>query len=248
MHFLVVGITAGVGAIGDLNTQSIHNPLRSTYPSLWLHLPWSTSSKAEGSFPSLPQTEGKESGWLPGRIPSSNRPERRWQVCSDRAFPGKKINGCVVETLSHKRIAYLVGIQVQALTLPLLFSVSLAKSLHSAATTDSRHCLSQGVPLLAGTVRAELWSMALCRRGQRWLDARGIAYLFTCSPGGMCLDIGSWHRLIFPPCRFMVGLFCMTDVPHIPEWTAQWMLTLVGTFQLLPGLCGSLCLLYKERE
>lgn len=62
----------------------------------------------------------------------------------------------VVQTLNHKWRVYLVGIQVEALTLPLLSSVSLAKSLHSASTLDSRHCLSLGVPVLAGTVRAEL--------------------------------------------------------------------------------------------
>lgn len=62
----------------------------------------------------------------------------------------------VVQTFNHKWRVYLVGIQVEALTLLLLSSVSLAKSLQPASTLDSRHCLSLGVPVLAGTVRTEL--------------------------------------------------------------------------------------------
>lgn len=62
----------------------------------------------------------------------------------------------LLQTFNHKWRVYLVRIQVQALTLPLLSSVSLAKSLRSASRVDNRHCLSLGVPVLAGTVRAEL--------------------------------------------------------------------------------------------
>lgn len=50
----------------------------------------------------------------------------------------------------------MLEIQVQALTLLLLSSVSLAKSLHAVSTVDSRRCLSLTVLVLAGAVRAEL--------------------------------------------------------------------------------------------
>jgi len=108
---------------------------------------------------------------------------------------------------------YLVGIQVQALTLLLLSSVSSAKPLHSASSVDSRHCLSLGVPVLAGTVRAELWSMAVCGRGRSWLDARGTAYFLMRSPGGRCPGIASWQEVSFSPCGPLVGLFCRADMP-----------------------------------
>lgn len=44
----------------------------------------------------------------------------------------------VLQTFNHKWRVYLVGIQIQALTLPLLSSVSLAKYLHSASTVGQQ--------------------------------------------------------------------------------------------------------------
>lgn len=189
---------------------------------LRLHLPQNTSSEAEVDFPSLPHAELKESGWLPGRTFSSNRPERPQQVGNDRAFPGKKTTFLLLLfKLSVINRVCLVGIQVQALVLLLLSSVSLASSLHWASAADRRHCLSLGVPGLAGTLRTELWSMAVSRRGWNWLDSRGMAYLFMCSMGRIYRDTENWHRLNLSPCRPLVGVFCRTNMPQcglLSEW------------------------------
>ena len=66
-----------------------------------------------------------------------------------------------------------------------------------------------------------------------------MAYLFMRSPGGMCLDIESWHRVNFSPCGPLAGLFRGADMPPyglVSEWTKQWIL--IGASQLLPGLWG----------
>lgn len=228
--------------------QSIHNPLRSTYPSLWLHLPWTTSSKAEGSFPSLPQTEGKESGWLPGRIPSSNRPERPRQVCSDRVFPGKK----------NKRLC-CSNIQPQA------DSVLGWDPGSSPYSSTPFLCVLGQVPALSSNNWQQALSLPGCARAGRYSQSRALKHgamqegsaLARCKRHGLFVHMQPWrnvprHRKLahgYFPSLQVYGWAVLHDRCAPYTWMNCTMdVTLVWTFQLLPGLCGSLCLLYKERK